>query len=235
MTGSHFLKRVCSLSSQTHHLGVGAPDLCEHGRGPLPGLAAAGPQRRPDGVLPEAAATGEGPPVRVLPAHGPAPRRRGGRVPPELPSSTSGRSPRWPSRGSARSQSSTPSLSLELNCSGRSLWTPSPIPRAQRTSRSSTQATRSDGTGSSPPPPSAWTRPVHPSSPAASTLTAASSKRMAPRVQTVPRSPCPMTQTWGWPMPTTRTCLCKSEFPSPTPSPSFLLLFLLSSRPSWST
>lgn len=51
MTGSRFLKCVCSPSSQTHHLGVGAPDLCEHGRGPLPGLAAAGPQRRPDGVL----------------------------------------------------------------------------------------------------------------------------------------------------------------------------------------
>ncbi|PNJ50475.1 PLEKHM1 isoform 10 [Pongo abelii] len=47
----------------THHLRVGAPDVCQHGCGPLPGMAAAGPERRPDGVLPEAAAAGAGPPA----------------------------------------------------------------------------------------------------------------------------------------------------------------------------
>lgn len=153
------------------------------------------------------------------------------------PSSTSGRLPHWPSLGCAHSLSSTLSLPPVQNYSGRSLWIPFPIPQARRTSKSSTRAIRSGGTGSSPPPPSAWTRPVRPSCLAAWTLIAVYSKRMASRVQTVLRSPCPSTQTREQQMPMIQTRLCKSECPSPTLSsslcPSFFLLFLFPCLPSF--
>lgn len=144
-----------------------------------------------------------------------------------------GHLPHWLLLGFAPSLSLTLSLPLGQNYSGRSLRIQFPIPHAWRTSKSNTQATRPTEREDHCLL-SAWTRPVHPAS-ATQTLTAANSKRMAPRVQTILRNSHHVTQTWGQQMPRIQTHHCRNDEASVGKAEGSFMQVLQSQKTSPST